>query len=321
MSRAASRRRGFTLIEVLAVVLLTGIVLAVAIDFYLDLSRASQSAVDRTRNARRAALLLDRVARDLEAAVLVRKPQALDPQRHPWLFLAEADSPSGGAGRLKFVTRGRRPRSVEAAESDLEMVAWMLEPGASNDFELRRWSSPQLPPGLDRAFPSADQSETVAGGIASFGVRLLGDDGQWTGRWDSSTLVASSELPLAAEISVSLFAHADTDTQDGPYVRRVLLPLRPLDLEAQLEAGGAANGVADRDGQSEGEDLDGDGEPDTPAQEAGCVTVAQCLQENPGLQQTLSEAPADIQALVQGSLGQCARDFAAVAPVPASCLQ
>ena len=42
------RRAGFTLIEVLAVVLLTGIVIGIALDFYLDLSRASNRAAEQT---------------------------------------------------------------------------------------------------------------------------------------------------------------------------------------------------------------------------------------------------------------------------------
>lgn len=321
MRARAPRRSGFTLLEMLAVVLLTGIVLTVAIDFYLDLSRASQAAVERTRNARRAAVLLDRVARDLEAVVLVRKPDATDPLDHPWLFLAEDDG-DAGAQRLKFMSRGRRPRSPQAQESDLETVAWTLEPGSDDDFELRRWSSPQLPDGLDRAFPPIEESYAVADGIASFGVRLLADDGEWVGRWDSSLLVDSGELPLAAEVSVTLFADRETDELDGPYVRRVLIPMRPLDLEAQLETGSAGDDGSDL----EGEDEDGDGIPDDEEEDggeeqAGCVTVAQCLAQHPELQAALQQQPAEVQQLVQGSLGQCASQFAAVAPVPASCMK
>ena len=58
------RHAAFTLIEVLAVVLLTGIVISIALSFYLDLSRASNRAAEQTRGTRRAATLLDRIARD-----------------------------------------------------------------------------------------------------------------------------------------------------------------------------------------------------------------------------------------------------------------
>src|SRR5690606_33441740 len=110
----ATRRAGFTLLEVTAVVLLTGILVWFTTDFYLDLSRQSRAAVDTARHTRRAVVLLDRIARDLESAVLVRKPGPVDPLLHPWLFLAESDDPSTGAQRLKFSSRGRRPRSPQA---------------------------------------------------------------------------------------------------------------------------------------------------------------------------------------------------------------
>ena len=67
---------GFTLIEVMAVIFLTALVLGVALDYYYDLSNASQRAMDRTREVRRATAILDRVARDLQSATLVTKPTA-----------------------------------------------------------------------------------------------------------------------------------------------------------------------------------------------------------------------------------------------------
>ncbi len=318
-----AHRNGFTLIEVLAVLLLTSLVLGVAIDFYRDLSRASSDAVTRGRNARRAVVLLDRVARDLEGAVLVKKPGPVDPLFHPWLFLAEADDPDLGAQRLKFVSRGRHPRSPETAESDLQMVAWLLERSEQGDLELRRWSSPQLPETRDLSFPTRDDSERVAGRIASFGVFLFGDDGVSVARWDSSALAESSDLPRAAEIEVSFFLDDETDQVDGPYTRRVSLPLRTLDLEQQLEAAGVP--VA-------GRDADGDGIPDDeqPADEAegsddaeladGGMTVDDCIAANPDL---LSSLPPNIEALAESFRGRPIREVAdlleKVASLPPNC--
>jgi type II secretory pathway component PulJ len=318
-----SRRRGaFTLLEMIVVVMLTAIVLTVAIDFYRNLSRASQAAMVRAAGARRAAVLLDRVARDLEATVLLQKPKDVDPIAFPWIFLAEADSADAGADRLKFVTRGRRPRSPDLAESDLEMVVWMLVSGPGDGLELRRWSTPYLPDRLDRSFPAADDTQIVASGIAAFGIRLMGGDGEWVSRWDSSTLATSSELPLAAEIRVSFVGASDTDPPDGPYVRRVLLPLRPLDLEQQL-AGGANAPPGGGQGQDQNGDQSStdDGSGDQQAgQETGCVTVGQCLQRNPQLQSQLSGLQPEIQDVVQGSLGACASTFAGlIGGLPANC--
>lgn len=320
-----TRRGAFTLIEVLAVLLLTSLVLGVAIDFYRDLSRASTEAVARARNARRAVVLLDRVARDLEAAWLVKKPGPVDPLFHPWLFLAESDDPELGAQRLKFVSSGRRARGSASAESDLELVAWMLEPADSDDFELRRWSSPRLPEGRDLSFPAPEDSDRVAGNLASFGVLLFGEDGAPVARWDSSVLTDSSLLPLEAEIQVSFFLDDETDTVDGPYVRRVSFPLRALDIEQQLEAAGVAvaGRDADGDGVPDGEqDTDGDGVPDgaQAGSGSGGMTVAECIAAN---QELFDSWPAEIRALAEGFRGRSVQEVApllqGVASLPANC--
>ncbi|RIL00229.1 MAG: hypothetical protein DCC71_19015 [Proteobacteria bacterium] len=314
----ARARAGFTLLEMLAVMFLISLLVVVAIDFYLDLSRASNAAAEQTRSVRRAVVLLDRVARDLEGAVLLVKPPDVDPLAHPWLFLAESEDPDAGADRIKFVRRGHAPASTQAAESDLEMVAWIAEPGLEGDVELRRARWAQLPDGLDRSFPSAEQSDLFAGGLASFGVRLQDESGGWTGRWDSSTLAGASELPIAAEIEVSFATGVDGEV-DGPYVRRVLLPLRPLDLAAELaEAAGQTlqEGVRDEDGDGDIDEDDAEIAAERQAEEGGeededCVTVAQCLGAHPEIQQMLSGSP-QAQAVVNGSMGQCARDFAGI---------
>lgn len=308
-------QRGFTLIEMLAVVFLTAVVLTVAIDFYLDLSRASNAAVEKTRHVRRAAVLLDRVARDLESAVLIKKPADTDPLAHPWLFLAEADDPTAGAERVKFVSRGRQPRDSQRPESDLEMVAWMLVAGDDGDLALRRWSAPQLPDRLDRSFPPLEESERVADGLASFGIRLLGDDGQWVGRWDSSQLAGSSELPTAAEISVAFLPEIEGQEEEPAFVRRVLLPMRPLDLEKMLAANGEAAGQpteGDQDGDGVPDEEDPDFEPDEQAEEGeeGCVTVGECIARHPELLQAVQAFGVEPET-IQSVSGQCARNFAA----------
>ena len=74
MRGTARRAAGFTLIEVLAVLFLTALVVGVALDFYVDLSNQSAHAAEVTRDIRRATSLMDRIARDLERAMMVVKP-------------------------------------------------------------------------------------------------------------------------------------------------------------------------------------------------------------------------------------------------------
>jgi len=298
-------RRGalaFTLIEMLVVVLFTGLVLTFAANFYLDISVASRAALERTVDVRRATTVLDRVTRDLEAAVLVKKPEAVDPLDHPWVFLAEASGRGSGADRIKFQARNHRPRAALGHESDLVTIAYWLAPAEDGEtIELLRWISPQLPESLDRGFPRRDDPgvEVLASHVAAFGVRLQDQAGAWSDTWDSSTLVRSSELPVAAEVSVALLS-GDLESDElepeppAPYHRAVLFALRPLDLEETL-AGEA----------SEEEEED----------ETACVTVSECIARNQAsVAQFLARNPGFAETLE--SMGdQCWEDHAASLPL------
>lgn len=303
----ARRTNGFTLIEMMAVVLLTTIVLSAAVSFYIDLSNASRAATLRVRGDRRAVALLDRVARDLQSAVLLKKPADTDPLAWPWLFLAEAPDGELGAQRLKFVSRGRLPRASAAAESDLELVAYALLERPDLGFDLVRWSSPRLPESLDRTFPGADDpgALVLAEGVAGFGVRLLGDKGEWVEAWDSTTLVDSAELPLAVEISVALLPE---DGESGPVVdetgaevppevlrRQVLLPVRPLDTEKIFATAGD-----DGDEDEDEEDEEGDDE--------DCITVAECRAQFPDAFSQLLASDPQLEAVLTSVGNQCYGD-------------
>ncbi len=268
-SRAASRRtrRGFTLVEMLFVLLFPTIVMTLALRTYMQLSRQTTAAAALTETRRRAALALDRVARDLQSAVLVVKPPETDPLAHPWLFLAEPGVAGDGAERIKFDSRANRPRGGVAHESDLAVVAFWTAPDDRGEaLELLRWSQPQLPESLDLGFPRRDDPgvQVLVEDVAHFSVRLLDDKGEWTDRWNSSTLERSGQLPIQAELSLALW-EADAEdhsfeSEPEPLRRRVLLPIRPLELhppEAELAQ-------------------EGD-------QEEECITVAQCRERNADL--------------------------------------
>src|SRR5262245_38097256 len=173
------RRSGFTLFEVLGVVLVTALLLGAAISFFLNLTRQAARASESTREVRRAAALMDRIAADLEHTLLLKKPEDSDPLSRPWLFIAESRySQTGaerGADQLKFIRRDL-PRGSDGPASDLAMVAYTLE--RSDDgarFELRRWSTSELPETLDREFPSRDDpaSLLVADDLVFFALRFL----------------------------------------------------------------------------------------------------------------------------------------------------
>ena len=268
-------RAGFTLIEMLAVLLLTSILLGFVLNAYVDLSNQSARASEVTRDIRRATSLLDRIAHDLERTMLVRKPDEVDPLSHPWVFLADSRITGSGADRIKFVARQARDRR-DHSPSDLEMVSFTLrESAVDDDYDLVRWSAPNLPDGLDREFPAVDDPNALllADGVTHFALRFLGENGEWVEEWDSSQLVESGALPLAVEIEVALapfrtdesdFDEPDFDATAPIYRRQVLLPVRPLDLTVLL----------DKEAYAE---LGGDGGASTGAGEDGGLKVKDCL--------------------------------------------
>ncbi len=278
----AMPQRGFTLLEVLAVVLLTSLVIGVALDFYVDLSRASIHAAGQTRGLRRATAIVDRVARDLESAILVQKPAETDPLDHPWLFYGEARISETGADHLKFVTRSHEPRASAVHESDLAMVAYTVRRGDTGDLELMRWSMPRLAEGLDRSLPrdEADGAVLLADGLADFAVTFIDSTGDRSDDWDSSLLRRSSELPVAAEIEVA-WIDAEDATRVHRVRRRVLLPVRTLDLEELLDptstvSGGSENREED-EFDKDGTALAGGETPECLASPCGNMSVCQAL--------------------------------------------
>ena len=302
--RARAAGAGFTLIEMLFVVLISGIVLTFAGNFYVDLSAASSAALASSVDPRRATSMLDRVARDLEGATLVKKPDALDPLEHPWLFLAEGRG-SDGAERLRFQARNHRPRAAVGHESDLVDIAYWLVPSEETPgrFDLLRWASARPPqPPLDRNFPRRDDPgvELLASGIAFFAVRLQDADGNWQSAWDSWSPAQSSALPIAAEVRIGLLPDApdDESTAEVPpelFERPLVLALEPLDLEKAL-------GVEDEgDDGMDDEDVD-------------CVTVSECVSRNQEAANAFIAGNPDAANILDSIGDQCWKDHAANVP-------
>jgi len=262
---------GFSLLEVLAVVLLTSIVIGVALSHYVNLSRASQRATLHTRDIRRATALLDRVARDFESVLLVARSPEQDPLDHPWIFLGEARYSLTGADHLKFMTRGREVHGDDVHESDFQVVTYALRSSEDDRFELMRWSSPRLPEGLDREIPEdeSDGAVLLAGGLASFGVSFIDEGGEQVLSWDSSQLVESGELPREVEIEVAL---ADTEGVPRSFRRRVILPVRPLDMRELFDPRSLVSGGPG----GEGEEPRDKGDEDEPLEDPICIQTNPC---------------------------------------------
>jgi type II secretory pathway pseudopilin PulG len=263
---------GFTLIEVMGVLLVTSMVIGFATDYYIDLSRATARASENTRALRQATSLLDRIARDFESTLLLVKPPETDPLSHPWLFFAESQISESGADHIKFVTRNFNPRRSDEHESDLTLVAYsMRSSGDGDSFELYRWTSTQLPESLDRSFPSEEDEASVllAEGLLDFGVKFYSEDMEESDSWDSTSMLQSSTLPSSVEITVAIAPPNAHDPDDVPrYRKQVRLPMRPLDMAAMLAPETAE---ANENELNEEDDAEGEGK------SADELTMADCF--------------------------------------------
>jgi len=276
---ARDSRGGFTLIEMLAVILLTSLVLGMALNFYVDLSDRGNQASATTRTWRRSLSVVDRIARDLERTYLLVKSPEVDWLSHPWVFLGEGGAFfESGADRIKFPTRQAPQDDTQEPTLDLGYVAYLLQPGEESEgYELLRWSRPGLPSGLDRDLPNPEDMQVVAEGLADFGLQFLEPEGDWSDEWDSSQLRYSNELPTAVKIQL---AFMDTDLSTAPKIeRRVNLPLRPVDLKAILE---------DEQALSEDEDSQDDNAE---------LTVGDCILD-------LDALPEALQVVIENSLDE-----------------
>jgi hypothetical protein len=294
------RARAFSLLEVVAVVLILGLIFLVMGGVFRQIARDTSSA-QTTESTRRGLLLVDRLARDLESATLVKKPEAVDPLAHPWLFFADGRGAAAGADRLKFDVRGARGDAEHA--TDLSVVAYWVERDETGDLSLYRWSAPTLPESLDRGFPARDDPgvQRVASGLTRFGVRFDDADGAVATSWDSTPLERSSQLPSAAEIAVAL---RDDTAPEGEraFSRRVAIAMPTLDLEKALAKD---DGKGDQDDE---DDKDDD----------ACTTVGVCQARNAAMFASLiaqAPDPASVQAALDANRNQCWTDFAVNLPI------
>lgn len=276
-----TRRGGFTLLEVLAVVLLTSMVIGVALNHYVNLSRATERAARHSAGVRRAVALLDRIARDFESTILVSTPPEADPFDHRWIFSGEQRYSELGADQLKFITRAHRARTSAGHESDLATVVYCLRNAEDGEtYDLLRWSSPQLPEaGSDlRNMPCDDDAaRLLADKLYDFGVVFLDEFDDESRQWDSSQLADSGQLPQAVRIEV-VFADdlpAADPYADAPraYARTVPIRVQPLDMEELTDPTSWVNGGEGGEGDEDDETAGGSCEQSPCAGQSVCAVI------------------------------------------------
>lgn len=258
-------RTGYTLIEILAAFFLMTVLLTLVMGIFVENGRQREAAIELMRERLSSVGALEQLANDLEGAIFVSRAGEVDPEDHPWRFLA-VDAGEYGSTALRFVTQNvARDRLAEHASGWAE-VAYFLEEDANGERVLWRWRAPRPPSEATRAFPDSRSpgSMRLAVGVAEFGVRWLGPEGEWLDDWESTFRPPEQALPEAAEISLVLMRRArEGESEDGALeipgllqTQRVAIPMRPLDVAALVELG--------QDGNVE---------------QADCYTLAACLDE------------------------------------------
>lgn len=294
----APREYAFTLIEVLAAIFLTSVIIAFAVGFYINISDSSLRATKIMREGIRATAILNRISRDLDGVALMVKPEEADPLEHPWYFVAESDFTYDGSDRIKFISRNHIPTAGATHSSDLVQVAYQIFVEEDDSLSLYRWTAPSLGEGYEPAFPRIDDERNfiVAEGLSSVAFRFLTQDSEWVDSWDSTQIERSGQLPMAIEIDVSLLSEeADNEEEEQQelrhYSRQLNIRTQPINLEAMKLAmaeseassliGAGGGSVAEED-----VDLDGDGIPDPrPGAENNNDTptpgsVAECIRQH-----------------------------------------
>jgi type II secretory pathway component PulJ len=241
---------GFTLIEVIGAFFMMAVILSFVTGIFIENGRQRSAATELMRVHTTSAAVLDLIAQDLEGAVYLTRPEARAPRDHPWLFLGERNGPLGSTF-LRFATQNVSRGSLsEHSSTWVEVVYFLIEDEPDEDvsedrFTLWRWRSTRPPsdPTSQDPDPEDPRSARVVEGVADFGVVFVDAEGATVDDWDSTFSPTDTPIPIAAEISLSLFRDAregETEAQEiqipgRPHVRHVSIPMnRPIDVDALI---------------------------------------------------------------------------------------
>ena len=192
MKRNLSRRRAFTLIEILVVTGVGTVVFGLALAAMIEMKKASRGVLDRQSAIQQANAVLVQAVRTLESAV---PPDALDLESPPRLLLsAEAlevltfDHPFGPVlyrARLESVAAGNGEAATARLERAWEPIGATISPGSPPVRREREPLGGPLPKGWTPTlrFAYAAPTEPAA-------------EPRWLNRWEGA------DLPPLVRVSV-----------------------------------------------------------------------------------------------------------------------
>jgi type II secretion system protein J len=235
-------QRGFTLLEMLAVLAITALLVTSAVEIHIQIVRSLQERVEERGRDVTAQRVIDRIERELVSSQLVAKPEKLDRRKHPWVFQG-SDGGIGQADTLRFITLNPG-RSSESAGA-LRMVSYAGGSASDSRFDLFRLEQ-ELPEALPEPLNRPDGTPALRE-VTQFQIRYLNkESGNWQDAWDSTQ---SDELPAAVEVTVQLAeAGSSEPTPEGAFTRVIPLPVRAIKDKSKEECTGGVtvSACADR---------------------------------------------------------------------------
>lgn len=207
------RERGFTLIEVLAALVILGMILTVVGTMLITTLRTQRSIDASFRRHNHGTAILNLISEDLRDAF---SPEPHNEKRR--YFYGKNQGTSGSSqDQLDFVTSQDAPVTDEGISADYSECGYLLKPNPSETgvYRMYRRSSPWI------------EGNPVRGGtltllhsqVVSLNFEYLktgdateGVDSEWLDQWDDQR--HSGRLPQRVRITLVLQLASDTERQD-----------------------------------------------------------------------------------------------------------
>jgi len=208
--RSRAGRGGFTLIEVMVALVITALVLGMVYSSFRAVMDTRERVSASTNSNMTARLVLSRLAREIQSAYIVQRPENAPPESRYTLLEGSDENIEGhSAARISFTTFAHTKRGEDADESDQALISYECAMLPTDDGEhqqlalIRREWRRVAPPGETQSYEPV--AVPLAEGIEGFQLRFLDPErNEWIDAWNSRDIRTLDALPGAVEITLSL---------------------------------------------------------------------------------------------------------------------
>lgn len=279
----ALRRQGFTLLEILVAITITALLVAAAVRAFRDIHRFTARIGAGLHRERASEIFLDRLERELAAAMIFTRAKGSRPETHPWLFRGvDGFEGSAESDSIKFITTAPSRAAGSPSAAGLRMVSYGVVSDEDGQLDLRR-AEEALPRGESKQIFLAD-SVAVLEDVGEFRMSYHDADSEkWLENWDSTQIELLDRLPDKVRVSLVVWQQDPNGTLvEGPESSRTVLIMSST---SYLQGAYSQTGE-DNDPNGLEEDSD----------EECATTVSECVDS---FQELLLEAPSNVRALAE----------------------